>query len=112
MPSFDWIVFKNELSQLTVEKDALHVYAALAIQATAAFLLRKSLSSWIPWTAVLLVELANEAGDILLNKTEAHIREWQVVAGIHDIINTMVAPTFLLLLVRYVPRLFRSTPTQ
>lgn len=110
MASFDWIELKNELSRLTVEKDALHIYAAVAVQLTAALILRKPLSSWMPWFAVLAVELANEAGDILLDTTEPHIREWQMVGGLHDIVNTMLLPTILLLLVRYVPGLFRAAP--
>jgi hypothetical protein len=110
LPSFDWIVFKDQLSRLTVEKDALHVYAAFAVQVGTAFLLRKRLSSWIPWLAVLLVELVNEAGDILLDHTEPHLREWQGVGGIHDLVNTMILPTLLLLLVRHVPRLFETPP--
>lgn len=104
----DWLAFKDELAQFTVEKDALHIYAAFAVQLFAATLLRKPLSSWLPWAAVLLVELLNEAGDMLLDQTEPHIRQWQIDGAIHDVINTMLLPTALMLLVRYMPRLFEA----
>jgi len=106
LAAFDWITFKNELARLTVEKDALHIYAALVVQVLAASLLKKPLSSWVPWLAVLAVALVNEAGDILLDETEPQIRQWQIEGSIHDLVNTMLLPTFLLLLVRHRPILF------
>lgn len=108
LASFDWVTFKNELARLTVAKDALHIYAAFLIQVCAAMLLRKSLGSVIPWLAVLLVELLNEVGDVLLNPTEEHLQEWQIVGSLHDLVNTMLLPTMLLLIVRYAPGLWRS----
>jgi hypothetical protein len=37
---------------------------------------------------------------------EAHLKQWQFDGAKHDIINTMILPTALLLLCRYSPRLF------
>ena len=108
MTTFDWIVFKNELSRLTVDKDALHIYAALLVQLAAAAVLKRALSSWLPWLAVLAIEIANEIGDVLLDTSEPQLREWQVVGGVHDLVNTMILPTILLLLVRKTPHLFRA----
>jgi cell shape-determining protein MreD len=106
----DWISIKNELARLTVEKDALHIYAALVVQLAAAFLLRKPLGSWLPWLAVLAAAVANEAGDFLLDETESSIQQWQIDGSIHDLVNTMLLPTLLLLLVRYRPALFQPPP--
>jgi hypothetical protein len=101
----DWLSFKGYMAELTVDRDALHVYAAFAIQAAAALLMRRTLACLWPWWAVLVIESGNEALDLLLEK-EPYIREWQVRGSIHDIVNTMLLPTLLMLLARYVPSLF------
>lgn len=100
---------KGLAADLTVAKDALHVYGAFAIQIAAAALLRRPLSSWIPWYIVLALEITNEALDILLGE-EAHVQPWQLEGARHDLVNTMVLPTALLLLCRYAPALFRPPP--
>jgi hypothetical protein len=98
---------KGLAAQLSVAKDALHVYAAFLVQIGAAALLRKSLARWWPWLAVLVVELGNEFLDIQLGE-EAHVQPWQLLGASHDIVNTMILPTLLLLLCRYAPHLFRT----
>jgi hypothetical protein len=103
----DWMGLKGLASDLGLAKDALHIYAAVAIQIAAALLSRRSLAHWLPWTAVLLAELLNESGDMWFGE-EAHIQQWQLDGAQHDILNTMILPTLLLLLSRYVPSLFRE----
>jgi hypothetical protein len=102
----DWMGMKGVAAQLSVEKDALHVYAAFVVQIAAAALFRKSLGHWLPWLAVLAVELANEALDMQFGE-EAHVQHWQLIGARHDIVNTMILPTLLLLLCRFAPVLFR-----
>ncbi len=104
-----WLSLKSSLADLTVHKDALHIYAALVVQVAAALLTRRPLSSMIPWLAVFAAELANEALDLLFEK-EPYIHQWQVDGSIHDLLNTMVLPTVLLLLARYVPTVFAPRP--
>lgn len=101
----EWITFKQVVSDFPLSKDALHIYAALAIQIGACILFRTSLGRILPWLAVLLLELINEALDLLL-EPEDYIHAWQIDGSTHDIINTMALPTMLLLMVRYAPRLF------
>jgi hypothetical protein len=98
----DWLGVKELASQLGVEKDALHVYGAFLIQVAAGILLRRPLSSWIPWFVVLVAALLNEFLDIRFGG-EAQVQEWQLLGARHDLINTMVLPTLLLLLCRYAP---------
>jgi hypothetical protein len=93
----EWILFKAQLSELTVSKDALHIYAAFLIQ-----VFRVSFSSVMPWIAVLVAATANEVLDLVL-EDEATIQQWQIDGSIHDMINTMLLPTLLLLLARYFP---------
>jgi hypothetical protein len=100
----DWNGLKDEAARLLLEKDALHIYAALIIQLGVAKLSGRTLGHYLPWFAVLGIELLNEAVD-LLRGGEPHIMAWQVVSGTHDIINTMILPTVLLLLCRRAPHL-------
>lgn len=105
----DWNGIKELAVALSVEKDALHIYFAFAIQVAAAVLLRRPLSSWLPWLAVLAATLFNEFLDLWLGE-EATIQQWQIVGARHDIVNTMLLPTLLLLLCRYRTSLFHRAP--
>ena len=104
----DWMGLKDlAASDLGLAKDALHVYGAVAIQIAAALLFRRSLGSWLPWFVVLVAELLNEWGDMWFGE-EAQIKQWQIDGAKHDLLNTMILPTVLLLLVRYAPSLFKT----
>ena len=101
----DWLGIKVELARMLFEKDALHIYAALVIQIVAAKLSRRSLGHVMPWLTVFGLELVNEGLD-LIRGGEPRLMPWQVVSGVHDIINTMILPTVLLVLCRRAPSLF------
>ena len=101
----DWNSLKDEAGRLLLEKDALHIYAALLIQVVAAKLAGKSLGHAGPWLWVLVLELINELFD-LGRGMEPALKPWQVVSGVHDIINTMILPTVLLVLCRRDRTLF------
>lgn len=107
----DWMGMKGLAAQLTVEKDALHVYSAFFIQVSVAALFRKSLAHWLPWVAVLALAIGNEALDIQYGE-EAQVQEWQLAGARHDLVNTMILPTLLLLLCRFAPLLFRRPAAQ
>lgn len=98
---------KDLAADLSVAKDALHIYLAFVIQVSTAVIFRKSLSSWFPWLAVLAFELVNEGLDMWLGE-ELHIKRWQIDGAAHDLVNTMILPTALLMLCRYAPGLFKS----
>jgi hypothetical protein len=91
-----------------LDKDALHIHAAILLYLFITLVLRRP-GLWA-WLAVLAVELANEALDlreqyqagILMRWTEAAELGWP--AAVKDIWNTMVWPTALLLVGRYVVR--------
>jgi len=101
----DWLSLKNEAERMLLEKDALHIYAALLIQVIAAKLSRRSVGHLLPWFTVLGFELVNELNDIRRGG-EPQLMPWQVVSGVHDLINTLVLPTVLLLLCRHAPGVF------
>lgn len=85
-----------------LERDALHIYAALIIQLGSAALLRRTLASPWPWLSVLAFAMANEWLDMSGDKL---IEQWEKEAALHDLWNTMLLPTLLLLVVRFAPRL-------
>jgi len=101
----DWVGLKGWAADMTVAKDALHVYLGVAIQIGAAALLRRPLSHWAPWLVVLAAAFVNVVLDFYFGE-EATLQPWQIDGARHDIVNTMVLPTLLLLLCRFAPRLF------
>ena len=101
----DWNLIKSMASEATLAKDALHIYVGFAIQVLSAALFRKTLASFLPWCIVFAAELVNEGLDLWFGE-EAQVQPWQVDGAQHDILNTMVLPTALLLLSRYAGHLF------
>ena len=104
----DWEQVKSAISLWTeLERDALHIYAAILVQIVAAAALRRSLASLWPWLIVLAAALLNEALDIT---RDGVFEEWERAAALHDLWNTMLVPTLLAGLVRFAPRLFVGEP--
>jgi hypothetical protein len=101
----DWHHAKEWLTAASgLDMDALHVHAGVLIQIGAALLLRRRLSSPIPWLIVLAFTAANEIYDY---RDEAWPdRAMQRAEGYRDAWNTMLIPTLLMLLARFAPRLF------
>src|SRR5690606_26627609 len=101
--SMDWVQFKDYLSQVTdLSQDALHIYAAILIQISAAFVSRRSLAHPLPWLCVAVVLAVNEGLD--LAQPGKRIEEWQVLGGLQDLWNTLLLPTVLLLVARHAPQ--------
>lgn len=94
-----WLTFKTWIQAVTgLERDALHIYAAVSVQVVTAVLLRKPLSDWAPVSIVAALELLNEAND--LHQEHWPDRMLQVGASLHDIVNTMIMPVVILMLMR------------
>lgn len=102
----EWYEIKIWLENtLELDRDALHIYGAIGIQLTSALIFRRSLASPWPWIVTLLAILLNEYADLQrAGDTEASIAMYRE-ASIHDIWNTMLLPTALLLMARFMPRL-------
>ncbi len=99
----DWEQVKNAIAVWTeLERDALHIYAAILLQIGSAAVLRRSLASPLPWLAVFAAALANEALDM---RRDGIFEDWERAAALHDLWNSMLVPTILLLLARFAPRL-------
>lgn len=91
------------IATLGLSKDALHIYVGLSVFLITALVLRKSLRSFLPWLAVLLVALAGESLDAFDDIQS--LGHWRWGASIHDIVNTLFWPTVLLCLARFSHRL-------
>ena len=98
----DWLGLKAVAADVGLDKDALHIYAAFVIQVGAALLLKRSLSNWLPWAAVFAALTVNEYLDIF-HGAETEVHSWQLWGSVHDVVNTMILPTAMLLLVRAQP---------
>lgn len=100
----DWQQLKLVVMGLTgLERDALHIYTSVAIQLAAALLGRRRLGDWLPWLVVLGFALLGEVGDVVVEVWPDS--ELQAGKALHDIVNTMVMPSILLLLSRWRPGL-------
>ena len=87
-----------------ISMDSIHVIVGVAVQLLVAKLSRRSVGHFLPWIAVLMLELLNEASDLWIEKWPDPGRQYGESAK--DIVVTMFLPTLLLLVVRFCPKLF------
>ncbi len=95
-----------------LEKDALHIHAALLIYMLAMFVFRQNRRSRFPWLVVLAFELANEAFDLRRNYADLGKPDYLGALAwgetIKDLWNTMLWPTILLVIGRYTKLFVRK----
>ena len=100
----DWHGFKEWLEAASgLDMDALHVHAGMVCQLIVALVLRRSLRSPLPWLVVLGAVLINEYYDLSYEYWPNRGDQW--AESIKDGWNTMLLPTAMLLLARFVPNL-------
>lgn len=83
---------------LGLSKDALHIHLGILLFLLFALMTRRGLDRWLPWLLLLALETANEVLDL---HQPAGSMEKNMAAGVHDIVNTMFAPTLLMLFLRW-----------
>lgn len=99
-----WIGYKARLiDYFGLTNDAMHIHGSLIILFAAAIILRRRPDSLWCWLIVLIAELFNEYADLEGNAPG----EGMLEAAAHDIYTTMLWPTVLLVLGRF---LFPSKP--
>lgn len=100
-----WTAWKHALVDITdLDRDALHIYAGVALQIAVALLTRRKLGDWLPWVAVAAVAIVVEVADV---KAEYwHSLALQIGKSVHDVLNTLILPTCLLVLSRFRAQLF------
>ena len=100
----DWYQVKLFLEHASrVSMDALHVIAGFIIFMLAGMFSKRGLASPLPLLALLLLEVANEAYDL-------HVERWpepsmQYGEGIKDIVLTILLPTLVFAVARWKPGL-------
>lgn len=99
-----WTAWKRDIVDVTeLDRDALHIYAGVALQILVARLSRRKLGDWLPWLAVVVLAIGIEAADVRAEVWHSDIL--QAAASVHDFVNTMIMPTVLLILSRRWPDL-------
>ncbi len=94
-----WIGYKTWLVEnIGLTNDALHVHGSLLILMVSAIILRRRPDSIWCWLIVLIAELFNEYADM----RGFAPGEDTIDASMHDIYNTMVWPTIILILGRFL----------
>ncbi|BBC73973.1 conserved hypothetical protein [Altererythrobacter sp. B11] len=88
--------------------DALHVLVGPCIQVATAAILRTSLRSPLPWFAVLILELANEAHDLRVERWPSWQMQWGESAK--DLLLTLALPTLLFVIARVAPGILAPVP--
>lgn len=102
--ALDWYALKLLAEHATGwPMDTLHVIGGVIAQVLVAAILRTSLADRRPWLAVLLLELANEAYDLWVERWPS--LAMQLGEGLRDLVGTLLLPTLLLLIARRRPRL-------
>lgn len=81
----------------------LHVIGGVIVQLLAAAVMKSSLARPGPWLAVLILELANEAYDLWVERWPS--LSMQLGEGLLDLAATMILPTILWRVARRRPRL-------
>ena len=95
-----WVALKDGIVFYTgLERDAVHVHAALLLYIAAMVVFRRNRRSLVPWLVVMALALANEAVDFLFNLDMGSKEAFSRV--VKDLWNTMLWPTVLLVLGRY-----------
>lgn len=105
-PKIDWYQVKLFAQHSTgFSMDALHVIAGVVLQLAAAAIFRSNLAKPLPLVAVFLLELANEANDLRVEKWPQP--GMQYGEGAKDIIMTMLLPLLIFLVARHRPKWIR-----
>lgn len=82
---------------------AIVIIAAVSVQFAAAFVLRRRLGHWLPWSVALAALTLNEIQSAVADRYIADGEEWQ---ALRDIAIGLVIPTMLTLVARYYPIMF------
>jgi hypothetical protein len=107
MSSLGWYQFKLFVEHASgISMDALHIIIGFILYLLAALVLRRSAASGLPWLAVLVLEIGNEAYDLTIER-------WpnvgsQLGEGAKDVILTMALPTLIMLIARRKPGLLTA----
>jgi hypothetical protein len=89
---------------VSIEHDALHLLVGVLLWLGLGLLLRRPLTSWVPWLTILAVIAWNETVDLWVEHWPAP--SMQYGEGAKDLLLTMSVPTIMLAMLRFRPELF------
>jgi hypothetical protein len=102
MSFLDWYQVKLFLEHASsVSMDALHILVGFVLFLVAARLLKTGITSPLPWLALLMLELVNEAYDLRVELWPNLVT--QLGEGAKDLLLTMALPSLLLITARFRP---------
>ena len=87
--------------------DALHILVGVLLWIAFGLLLRRPLTSWLPWLWLLAIILWNETVDLWIEQWPQPGQQYGESAK--DLLLTMAVPTILMAAVRLRPDLFRGS---
>ncbi|MEO5598936.1 MAG: hypothetical protein ABIQ66_09990 [Novosphingobium sp.] len=91
-----WGDLKLKIGDVTgLSPDALHIYVGLGLLLAASLILRRDPLKWQCWLTLLVLSMVNEGMDLMLDGMGSE--EATLGAGLHDLVNTMIAPTMLMI---------------
>ena len=96
-----WLTVKTSLEQSIPFSSAwLHIVVGPLIFIAAAAILRKPLSSWLPWSILAVLALLNEIADLLPRRWPPENGQRFIESG-RDFALSMLVSTFILLVARW-----------
>jgi len=102
-----WYQAKMALEHASViSSDALHILVGSVLWLVTSAVVRRRLSGWMPWFAVLAAAILNEGVDLWVERWPDPLPQYAESAK--DVVLTIIVPTVLMLAVRWRPNLFRS----
>jgi hypothetical protein len=92
------------LAHTGLSRDAIHVYIGLFVFFFVALVSRRPIKSLTPWLAVVFVACALEIPDAI---DDVHaFGYWRLAASGHDIVNTLLWPSVMVVLAKFTPAIF------
>jgi hypothetical protein len=95
---------------VSISPDALHMLVGFFLLLLIAGLMRRPLSSWRPFLAVLVLLLLNEGIDLWVEQWPDPAIQWGESAK--DLIVTLAVPLVLVLTCRFAPGLYEKAGTR
>jgi hypothetical protein len=92
---------------LSITHDALHIIVGVLLWVALGLLLRRPLTSWLPWSWLFALILWNETVDLWVEKWPDPGQQYG--EGAKDLLLTMLIPTILMIAARTRPDLFRAS---
>lgn len=95
---------------LAISHNSLHIFVGVLLWIAIGLLLRRPLTSWLPWLWVFGLILWNETVDLWIERWPDPGQQYG--EGAKDLLLTMFVPTVIMLAARFRPDLFRGTARQ